>query len=357
VKFSQILCFLFFIFLSFSIFSQTSEELALKKRYLRLMFYNVENLFDTKDDSLKNDDEFLPDGARFWTYNRYQEKLQNISRVITAIGGWTPPDIVGLCEVENREVLDELCSKSSLSRLKYKIIHKESPDLRGIDVALLYQPKVFKPITYSAIKVSFPDNSLITRDILYVKGTTKNLDTLHIFINHWPSRSGGQIESEPNRIQAAKILRKQVDSIFNENNLSKIVIMGDFNDYPENISISSTLNANQNFDNIESNQLYNLSSYLQKNIIYGSHKFDGEWGILDQIIVSGALLNEKEGLSTSTINAHIFYADFLLEDDPNFSGKQNFRTYVGFKYHGGFSDHLPVFLDLENIIRNANGKN
>jgi predicted extracellular nuclease len=320
------------------------------------MFYNVENLFDTKNDSLKNDDEFLPEGARFWIYNRYQEKLQNISRVITAIGGWSPPDIIGLCEIENREVLDDLCSKSSLSRLKYKIIHKESPDFRGIDVALLYQPKVFKPITYSAIKVSNHNNSLVTRDILYVKGATKNSDTLHVFINHWPSRSGGQLESEPNRIQAAKILRLQVDSIFNLNASSKIVIMGDFNDYPENTSISLTLKANRSYDKIEANQLYNLSAYLQENVNYGSHKYDGEWGILDQIIVSGALLGSKDGLSTSIENAHIFYADFLLEDDSNYSGKQNFRTYVGFKYHGGFSDHLPIFIDIDDKS-SKNGEN
>lgn len=355
MKKGRFLFIFFYLLCNFAIIGQEVSDLSLKERYLRIMFYNVENLFDTENDSLINDDEFLPDGARFWNYKRYWDKLQHISSVVTAVGGWNPPDLIGLCELENRKVLEDLCVKSSLSALKYKFIHKESPDARGIDVALLYQPNTFKPLLYRAIRIYFPFSpASTTRDILYVKGLTKNSDTLHVFINHWPSRYGGQLESERNRIVAAKTLRITIDSIFRTQSSSKIVIMGDLNDYPNNISITEFLRARGSFDLIQDNELYNLSVYLQQNQDIGSHKFEGEWGILDQIIVSGTLLNANRGLATKKENAHIFSADFLLEDDEIYSGKKNFRTYVGFKYHGGYSDHLPVFLDLDNIIKTEN---
>jgi predicted extracellular nuclease len=355
MKFRLITIKIFYFLLTINAYAQDYNELAIKERYFRLMFYNVENLFDTENDSLTKDEEFLPNGLRFWTKNRYWEKLQHISTVVAALGGWNPPEIIGLCEIENRKVLEDLCFKSSLSNFKYKIIHKESPDPRGIDVALLYQPKKFKPLTYKALKITFPFNTESrTRDILYVKGETRNKDTLHIFINHWPSRTGGQLESEPNRIEVSKILRKEIDSIVALNACSKIIIMGDLNDYPENKSLIEVLKAQRNFDQIKDSILYNLSSYLQQNQRLGSHKFEGEWGILDQIIVSGSLLHTNEGLYTSKENTHIFDADFLLENDETYSGKKNFRTYQGFKYHGGYSDHLPVFIDLENLIPDKN---
>jgi predicted extracellular nuclease len=330
--------------------AQFNNNLALKDRYMRVVFYNVENLFDTQKDSLTLDEEFLPGGLRYWTYNRYQQKLQNISRVITSIGGWNPPEIIGLCEIENHRVLYDLCYKSSLSKLKYKIIHQESPDLRGIDVALLYQPKSFFPISYKAIPVKFPHSpEATTRDILYVCGKAKNKDTIHIFVNHWPSRLGGQLVSEPNRIAAASILRCAVDSIFAIRPQAKIIILGDLNDYPDNKSLTEVLLAKRDFGQLASNELYNLSAFLEKSSRIGSHKFDGDWGVLDQIIVSGALLNASNGLTAKKEHVFIFDPDFLLEDDENFTGKKPFRTYIGYRYHGGYSDHLPVFLDLDNL--------
>ncbi len=338
-----------FIF-QLKIVGQNNDELALKERYLRLMFYNVENLFDTFDDSLTNDNEFLPDQGKYWNYNRYQEKLNHISSTIVAIGGWNPPDIIGLCEIENRKVLEDLCKKTGLVNMNYSIIHKESNDSRGIDVALLYRKQSFKPLGYKAIRVIF-DFSLgsTTRDILYVYGLTNNKDTLHVFVNHWPSRWGGQLDSERNRMEAARTLRNEVDSIFDENPNSKIIIMGDLNDYPNNRSLTEVLKANRSFDNINNNELYNLSAFIEQTSDIGSLKHEGVWGILDQIIVSGALLNAKNGLSTKKENAFIFNADFLLIDDENFTGKINFRTYNGYKYLGGYSDHLPVFIDFDNL--------
>ena len=337
---------------------QSDKNVTSQARLLRLMFYNVENLFDTENDSLTNDDEFTPDGMRNWTKSRYWEKLHHISSVIAAIGEWNPPEIIGLCEIENRKVLEDLCFKSGLANFNYKIIHKESLDPRGIDVAMLYRSKQLKPLIYKAIKIDFPFNgTLRTRDILYVKAQARNGDTLHVYINHWPSRAGGQIETERNRLHVSSILRNELDSIFKISKYSKIIIMGDLNDYPENKSVCKILEARTNFDSINPSQLYNLSHIILLNTKTGSHKFEGEWGILDQIIVSGSLLLANEGLFTRKENAHIFSADFLLEDDDLYSGKKLYRTYNGYKYHGGYSDHLPVFIDLENKIPEKDGQN
>lgn len=315
---------------------------------MRIMFYNCENFFDIYDDSLKRDDEFTPDGAKHWSYYKYQEKLGNISRVITSVGGWEPPEIVGVCEVENYYVLDELTRKSPLSVFNYKIIHYESPDSRGIDVGLLYIPAKFRPISTKKITVNFPQSmgGRPTRDILYVKGKTLNYDTLHIYVNHWPSRWGGMLETEEKRMFVASLLRTNVDSVFATDAKAKIIIMGDLNDFPTNKSITESLGALHEFDDIKSNELYNLSHYLEEEKGLFSHRYQGEGGILDQMIVSGALLDENSSVFTTPDNAHIYNAPFLLEDDANNVGQKPFRTYIGYKYHGGYSDHLPPYLDL-----------
>lgn len=318
-----------------------------ERGYFRIMFYNAENLFDTFDDSLKTDEEFLPDGDKHWTKEKYYKKLSNVGKVITAVGGWEPPDVIGLCEIENRYVLDGLTKFSLLKNFKYRIIHEESPDQRGIDVGLLYLQDKFTPIYFRAIPIVFPDDSRKTRDILYVKGKTTKNDTLHIFVNHWPSRWGGQVNSESKRVYVAGVLRNVVDSIFETNLNANIIITGDFNDEPEDISISENLKAIKEYDNIKNGELYNLSYYLQKTKGQGSHKYQGNWGMLDQFIVSGNLLTKNGRIYTSTDDVHVFNADFLLEKDEANMGSMPFRTYIGFKYNGGFSDHLPVFLDLK----------
>lgn len=317
------------------------------KRDFRIMFYNVENLFDIYNDSIKNDDEFTEEGAKFWSNRKYYDKLNKIAKVVISVGGWTPPDIVGVCEVENRYVLEGITKFSALKRIGYKIIHAESPDRRGIDVGFLYRPETFEPIDFNPIPVNFTDNSQRkTRDILHVSGKTKNNDTLNIFINHWPSRWGGQLESEEKRVFVASVLRKAVDSIFVNDKTPGIIIMGDLNDYPENKSLVETLKARREFSNPATKELYNLSWFLQDEKKLGTHKYSGEWGVLDQIIVSGDLLNPKSKITTSKENARVFNADFLLEKDETSVGYRPNRTYIGYRYHGGFSDHLPIFLDL-----------
>jgi predicted extracellular nuclease len=311
------------------------------------MFYNVENLFDTFDDSLKNDEDFLPESNHFWNNHKYYTKLNQIYKVIIAIGEWNPPAIIGLCEIENLKVLNDLVNNTPLVKYEYKIIHKESPDRRGIDVGFLYREDLFKPINNEFLAINFPDNpESKTRDILYVKGVANKLDTLHIFVNHWPSRWGGQLESEDRRLYVASVLRSRVDSIFNQNANSNIIITGDFNDYPDNKSILEILSANQNFENIKPNTLYNLSANLFKTKNIGSNKYQGEWGVLDQFIVSGNLLNTKNKMYTSLDDVTIFNKKFLLESDDSYYGFKPNRTYIGYKYNGGYSDHLPTYLIL-----------
>ncbi len=314
----------------------------------RIMFYNVENLFDTENDPDKRDDDFTPDGARAWTNFRYQTKLRQIYQVIVAVGGWDLPEIVGICEIENRFVLEEVIRRTSLYSSDYKIIHYESPDNRGIDVALFYRETKFTPILHYPIAVNFPEHlsKRPTRDILYVKGVSETDDTLHIFVNHWPSKFGGEMETKPLRMYCGELVRTHVDSIFNINQRANIIIMGDFNDEPESRCIIESLNAEYNFSGILPQSLYNLSYHLKMEKRLGTLKFRGQWGLIDQFIVSGALLDTLNNIYTSKEHVHIFKADWLTEKDERYGGYQPYRTYIGFRYHGGFSDHYPTYLDL-----------
>ncbi|NDV58380.1 endonuclease [Bacteroides sp. 519] len=330
---------LLLILLTFFPFCYAQENL------LRIMFYNVENLFDTEKDSVKQDEEFLPQSIRAWHYGRYKKKLTNISRVITAVGEWSPPSIVGLCEVENDRVLQDLTKYSPLKEHGYRYVMTDSPDARGIDVALLYQRDQFKLLGYQSIKIDLVDRA--TRDLLHVTGIVQTLDTLDIIVAHFPSRSQGQKASEPYRIKAAKTMRKTVDSLFIIRRAPRIIIMGDLNDYPKNKSISQILNARiPQKESCENNQLYHLLADKSKSSNYGSHKYQGEWGLLDHIIVSGLLLDTSGALYTNREHSHIATLPFLLTPDEKYGGQRPFRTYHGMKYEGGYSDHLPVYVDL-----------
>ena len=325
------------------------EDKERANKTVRTCFYNVENLFDTEDDPKINDDEFLPTGMKGWSYFRYQQKLNNIYKTMTALGGWGgPPEIIGFCEIENKKVLEDLINKTPFQKYDYNIVHEDSPDGRGIDVGLIYNEDKFQVLYHEKIKVIFPfDTSARTRDILYVCGKVLGKDSLHVFVNHWPSRRGGQAASEPRRIHTAKLVKSKVDSILKSNVNSNILIMGDLNDEAENKSISEILNAKHEISTLKENDLYNFMFKISENWKLGSHKFQGKWGTIDQIIVSSALLKNKKGkLSVQENGAKIFSARFLLEEDKRFMGLQPFRTYAGPKYTGGFSDHLPVYIDL-----------
>lgn len=317
-----------------------------EKQNFKIMCYNVENFFDCVHDSLTNDREFLPTGVRGWNSTKYEKKQANIAKVITAIGGWEAPALVGLCEVESNKCLYDLTHYSGLKKFRYKYLHYDSPDPRGIDVALLYQPDLFKPVRNQAIRISFPNApESKTRDVLFVTGQIPTGDLLYVFICHLPSRLDGVIESESKRKFVASVIRVKVDSLFSTNTHPYIVIMGDFNDFPTNSSLTDVLKAKPVSGSIIPHQLYNLMYKLQEEG-KGSNKHLGEWGMLDQMIVSGSLFDSSGSLYTSLNDVHLFDASFLLENDRAYLGKQPFRTYVGMKYHDGFSDHLPVYTDF-----------
>ena len=306
---------------------------------INLLFYNVENLFDVENDPLTQDEEFLPKGERHWTKRRLDDKLNKIAKVILASCEFKIPDIVGLCEVENREVLEALIEETPLSNLDYRIIHKDSPDERGIDVALIYRTEQLTPIRYNYIPLlnstGGPDE---TREILHASFLCMSEDTLHVFFNHWPSRYSGQAETEPLRILAAQTLKKEIEMVNNQEENAKIVIMGDFNDQPQNKSLKESLRGNPE----RGVELVNLSAAWSPT---GTLKYQQSWQIFDQILVSDYLL-QPQGLHTTGKEATIVRLPFLFEKDTKYKGSRLFRTYLGYKYKGGFSDHLPIRLRL-----------
>ncbi len=311
---------------------------------IRIMFYNVENLFYPTNDSLKNDDEFTEKGTRYWSWKRYYDKINKIGKTVIALGEWEPPAIIGLCEVENIECLNDIVKNSPLKKYGYEIVFQECDDRRGIDVALLYRPDHFKLIDFESIKLVFPEaNSRPTRDILYTKGIAGE-DTVHLFVNHWPSRYGGQLATLPKRNFAAKVLRAKFDSISTVNPTANIIAMGDFNDHPDDESMLKILKAKKTTASMEKDDLLNL--IWQYEFKKGTHKFDHEWGILDQFVVSQPVTDSLKGLFSGMSDAQIFDADYLLEPEKDGVGKITNRTYIGFKYHGGYSDHLPIYMDL-----------
>ena len=299
---------------------------------LRIVFYNVENLFDTRNDSLTNDDEFTPDGTRHWTNYKYWQRIKKTSKTLKIVGGWEAPDIIGLVEIENYYVLKSLIYSDPLKSSNYGIIHRESPDHRGIDVALLYKKDKFFPINHKFYPLKDEKGKIMrSREIVYAKGIVHGGDTLHIFTIHFPSRYGGYKKSEPKRLNAVNRLMSITDSLNRKFNNPNIIIMGDFNDTPNNKSII----------NLDKNKWLNL---LDSN--HGTHKYQGKWAKLDHIFVSNSLLN-KENEIYLIGETNVFKEPFLLEEDKKHLGEKPFRTFVGFKYNGGFSDHLPVYINLK----------
>lgn len=224
---------------------------------IRVMFYNVENLFHPSNDSLKNDDEFTEDGTRFWSFRRYYDKINKVGKTAIAVGEWEPPAVIGLCEIEDIQCLKDLVYSSPLKKFGYEIVHQESGDNRGIDVALLYRPKHFKLVSYHANVLNFGEDSRPTRDILYVKGTVGK-DTLHLFVNHWPSRYGGQLVTAPKRDFAAGVLRAQYDSILSVVPNAAILAMGDFNDHPDDPSMEKIMRAKKTIEEMEDGDFLNM---------------------------------------------------------------------------------------------------
>lgn len=304
--------------LTTSLYGQPADSV----RSPAVMFWNLECYFDPFDDPATEDDEFTPRGRKHWTWKQFTAKRDGIAKTIASASSvfGNLPDIVALAEVENRMVLKQLTDNTILLKAAYGIVHRESPDKRGIDVALLYRKKTFRVLEVQSLKV---ESDKATRDILYVKGIFLKTDTLHLFVNHWPSKLGGATVSGLRRAAAAQTLNRCVDSILNSSGRAFIAAMGDFNDTPENISPLVT------------ERLSNLSETLFRKG-KGTIKYQGEWELIDQFFCT-----EKK------MRMEIFSPAFLLETDKGYTGMKPRRTFTGPRNHGGLSDHLPILLMSE----------
>ncbi len=304
----------------------------------RIAFYNVENLFDMYDDPFKDDDEFLPEGEKNWTYYRYMRKLNNLSKVLIAVGEWDPPVVIGLAEIENWQVISDLLHKTALRAFDYRIVHANSRTNRGTDVAILYRPDRINLTGSKFIPVDLKDSERCTRDILCASFRYQQ-DTLNVFVNHWPSRLGGKVRSESDRQIAAETLRRAIDSLQHKNINARILCMGDFNDEPDDTSIQETLGASESMQE----NLINLSykGFRQGAGSVAYKEINYRWYMFDQMMVTRSMLSGK-GLVIDGQECRIFKPVWLL----NSSGNKPFRTFQGPLYLGGFSDHLPVFTDV-----------
>lgn len=330
----------FLLFLTVcTLFSVTSYA----QQGMTVMFCNAENLFDTEDDPAKDDDAFTPDGDYHWTRSRYWDKLDAISKVIVAADEDQAPAIVGLAEIENDIVLKDLTSRSALREAGYQFVITDSPDRRGIDVALLYRKSFFRLIGYESLRVDLkPYKGGATRDILHATGLLENFDTIDVYVCHWPSRSNGVEQTESLRVGAASTVRRSVDSIFTVRRKPYVIIMGDLNEGPDDAAVRGGLMAHpySSASDMDDRELVTVMDYMAD----GSYKYQGVWDKYDQFVVSASLLN---GLGcTEMAGTEIMNLPFLLADDDDYGGVKPFRTYNGRRYQGGYSDHLPIKMYL-----------
>ncbi|WP_447640526.1 MULTISPECIES: endonuclease/exonuclease/phosphatase family protein [Chitinophagaceae] len=330
-----------------------STGTAQKKEYqvVNIGFYNLENFFDTTHDKGKNDYDFLPTGQKGYTGAIYLQKLHNMASVIKDMGTAFSPDgaaIVGVSEVENTNVLNDLIHNPQVEGRNYRFVHYESPDARGIDVALLYNPKYFTVDTSYPLRVMLPvgshNGASATRDILYVKGEL-NGEQFHFFVNHWPSRLGGQAASEDDRKIAAAVARHTIDSLFASEPNANIVVMGDLNDNPDNNSVVKVLRSNGDLKEKDATTLYSPFLQLyQKGI--GTLAYQDAWALFDQIMISRNIL-AKEGVSPHYFfyKASIFKRDDMIQLTGRYKGYPK-RTYDFDRFANGFSDHFPTYITL-----------
>lgn len=324
----------------------TSQE----KRYKinTIAFYNVENLFDYERDPSINDEDWTPEGRNNWTKENYEDKLSKLARVISEIGAdetGSAPAVIGLAEVENRRVLEDLVNEPALRPFDYGIVHYDSPDRRGIDVALLYRKKIFQVTGHESHELLIYDPSdasrrIYTRDQLLVSGLLDG-DKMHFIVNHWPSRYGGEKRSRPGRESAAALNMKIIDSLFNENPYAKIVTMGDLNDDPTNTSVKKVLKAKGSRDNMKMKELYNPMEQMHKRGL-GTLAYRDGWNLFDQMILSTELAKKGDYSSYRLHKAGIYNKAYLQTPRGQYKGYP-FRMFAN-GYTGGYSDHFPVYL-------------
>ena len=348
-KYHNVLIFILFFFVS--------KIEAQKKRTFKVhtvAFYNVENLFDTINDTTKFDERSPMMELKTAREEIYQKKVQNMADVISKIGAKTSnnsPAVIGICEVENRAVIEDLANDPALLTKNYGIVHYDSPDERGIDVALMYQKALFRPLSSSAHQTKLSDNSSdgrdYTRDVLLVSGYLEE-DLIHVLVNHWPSRSGGEARSRSKREAAAAVNKRLVDSLQMEDPYAKIFVMGDLNDNPTNSSLKKVLKTKGDKRKVGFKELFNpMESFFKKGL--GSNAYRDAWSLFDQIIVSKTLL-EEDYSSFRFYKAGIFNAQFLITKKGQYKGYP-FRSFSWGGFTGGYSDHFPVFVHVIKEIQ------
>lgn len=338
-------CWLFLLFVSTFVFGQGNKNYEV----LTVAFYNVENLFDTLNDPNTKDDARTPEGRDRWTEDIYALKVKNTAKVLAEIGRETtnqPPAVIGLCEVENRQVIVDVLNDPLLKPYNYGIVHIDSPDERGIDVALIYQKKHFLPISFKnhALRLFDKDGTRdYTRDQLLVYGMLEK-EPVYVLVHHWPSRSGGQKRSEPNRIDAAALNKKLVDSVLQQNPKAKIINMGDFNDDPTNTSVADVLQTTDKKRKALKNKLLYtpMMAFYKQGI--GTYCYRGNWNVLDQIHVSGGLLKDKKN-GWKFWKAGIYNKPYLINKEGRYKGYP-FRSFAGGRFLSGYSDHFAVYAYL-----------
>lgn len=337
-------------FLSAMLLFLSTVGIAQEKKYMvrTVAFYNVENLFDTINDPKTFDDDRTPGGADRWTSKVYKDHVQKIAKVISEIGGdvtQQAPDIVGLCEIENESVIVDLINTDYLKKYNYGIVHYDSPDARGIDVALIYKKGVFKPTNTSSHRLEIFESDgkrRHTRDQLLVSGLLDG-EQIHFIVNHWPSRSGGEAASRPKREAAAALNKKIIDSLLKKDSRAKILSMGDFNDDPTNSSFKKVLQTEGKKNKVKKGGLYNpMEEMLKKGV--GSLAYQDAWNLFDQIFFTQELL-EADKSTYRYWKAAVFNKSYLANSSGRYKGYP-FRSMSNGNYTWGYSDHFPVYLYL-----------
>lgn len=342
-NFQQFMTFILLLIVNF-VHSQEAKTYAIKT----VAFYNVENLFDIENDSLTFDDDRTPNGKDNWTSERYQEKIGHIAQVLSEIGNevtTTSPDIIGLCEIENRSVLEDLVQHDDIRNKDYGIVHLDSPDERGIDVALLYKKSSFVVSSFKSHRLLLSNAEGFrdyTRDQLVVSGYLDN-EEFYFLVNHWPSRSGGAARSAPNRIAAAKLNKRIIDSILYYDIDARIISMGDLNDDPTDDSLKKILRTKRKKNKLEEKDLYNpFENIFRKGV--GSLAYRDKWNLFDQLFFTSNLISSEKS-SYTFWKAGVYNPSYLHDSKGRYKGYP-LRTYAGGAYVGGYSDHFPVYLYL-----------
>ena len=332
--------------------SQLSAQTKKQVR-LTIAFYNLENLFDTIDGP-NNDADFLPAGKNQWTPEKYKQKLHNMAYAISQIGSKRGPDLLGICEIENRGVLEDLLKEPELVNSGYQIVHFDSPDKRGIDCAFFYRPSYYEFTGATPHPVRLKGEEYIkTRDVLEVNGKLLG-EPLSVLVAHWPSRVGGEQVSLKRRLQAAQVMRSVTDSLLSADPNHKVILMGDFNDDPTSPSVIEGLNSKTKPENLLPSDLYNPMAALYASG-RGTLAYRDVWNLFDNILVSSNLLTAPSSSlhlmqdKKSGFYGHIFDADFLIQKTGNYKGYP-FRTFSAGRFQGGYSDHFPVYIYLAKEI-------